>query len=62
MEKYLTWWEANEIKDTRSVLLAREPKTFEFLDELIKTASSCVRSKKSISVWTKVGIWGVVRF
>lgn len=46
MEKYLIWGEAYDIKDTASVLLAREPKTFEFLDELIKTASSCVRSKK----------------
>ncbi|MBR2023851.1 MAG: family 20 glycosylhydrolase [Clostridia bacterium] len=46
MEKYLFWWEANEIKDTSSVLLARSDATFQFLDELISTASSCVRSKK----------------
>ena len=46
MEKYLFWGEAYDIKDTSSVLLAREPKTFAFLDELIKTVSSSVRSKK----------------
>lgn len=46
MEKYLFWGEADSIKDTSSVLLAREPKTFEFLDELISTVSSCVRSNK----------------
>ena len=46
MEKYLFWGEAEPIKDTSSVLLAREPQTFAFLDELISTVSSCVRSKK----------------
>ncbi len=46
MEKYLLWSEAAEIKDTESVLLAREPKTFEFLEELISTVSSCLRSKR----------------
>lgn len=46
MEKYFFWWESADIKDTSSVLLAREEKTFEFLDELISTASSCFRSKK----------------
>lgn len=46
MEKYLFWWEADAIKDTSSVLLARSEETFEFLDELISTASSSVRSKK----------------
>ncbi len=46
MEKYLLWGEAAEIKDTSGVLLAREPKTFAFLDELITAVSSCVRSKR----------------
>ena len=46
MEKYLFWWEADDIKDTSSVLLAREEKTFEFLEELISTVSACFRSKK----------------
>ena len=46
MEKYLMWPEAAPIKDTAGVLLAREPKTFEFLDELIRVASSSVRSNR----------------
>ncbi|MBO5369855.1 MAG: family 20 glycosylhydrolase [Clostridia bacterium] len=46
MAKYLVWDEASAIKDTASVLLAKEEKTFEFLDELIQTVSSCVRSKR----------------
>jgi len=46
MDKYLIWPEAADIKDTDSVLLAREEKTFEFLDELIGTVSSCFRSKR----------------
>ena len=35
MEKYLMWGEAAPIKDTDSVLLAREPETFKFVEELI---------------------------
>lgn len=46
MEKYLFWGEAYPIRDTAEVLLAREEKTFEFLDELISTVSSCFRSKR----------------
>ena len=46
MGKYLNWSEASDIKDTAEVLLAREEKTFEFLDELIGTVSSCYRSKR----------------
>ncbi len=46
MEKYLLWSEAAPIKDTSAVLLAREPKTFEFLEELFSTVSSCLRSKR----------------
>ncbi len=46
MQKYLIWEEAKPIMDTPTVLLAREEKTFEFLDELIRTASSCFRSKR----------------
>ena len=46
MEKYLIWPEAAPIKDTAGVLLAREPKTFEFLDELIGTVSSAFRSNR----------------
>lgn len=46
MGKYLNWDEASAIKDTAEVLLAREEKTFQFLDELIGTVSSCYRSKR----------------
>ena len=46
MAKYLIWDEAASIKDTAAVLLAREEKTFEFLDELISAVSSSVRSKR----------------
>jgi len=46
MQKYLLWGEAAAIKDTADVLLAREPKTFEFLDQLISAVSSCCRSKR----------------
>ncbi len=46
MGRYLFWPEAAPIKDTETVLLAREEKTFEFVEELIKTASSAFRSKR----------------
>lgn len=46
MSKYLIWPEAAAIKDTADVLLAREPETFEFLDSLIYTVSSCFRSRR----------------
>ena len=46
MEKYLIWGEAAPIKDTEKVLLAREEKTFMFLEELISSTSSCFRSKR----------------
>ena len=46
MEKYLIWGEAAPIKDTDKVLLAREERTFAFLDTLIATVSSSVRSRR----------------
>ena len=46
MEKYLIWSEASPMRDTNSVLLAREEKTFEFVEEIIRTTSSCVRSNR----------------
>ncbi|MBQ8583090.1 MAG: beta-N-acetylhexosaminidase [Clostridia bacterium] len=46
MEKYLIWPEAAPIKDTAGVLLAREEKTFEFVELLISTVSSAFRSKR----------------
>lgn len=46
MGKYLVWDEAFEIRDTANVLLAREEKTFKFLDELISHTSSLFRSNR----------------
>ncbi len=46
MGKYLMWEEAKDIRDTGNVLLAREPKTFEFVDKLISTVSSVLRTKR----------------
>ena len=46
MEKYLIWGEASPIKDTAGVLLAREEKTFEFVEQLIATTTSAFRSKR----------------
>ncbi len=46
MGKYLMWGEAAPIRDTANVLMAREEKTFEFLDALIGTVSSCFRSRR----------------
>lgn len=46
MEKYLMWGEADPIKDTSSVLLARSEKTFDFLDQYIGTVADCFRSKR----------------
>ncbi len=44
--KYLQWDEAADIRDTGEVLLAREEKTFAFLEELITKVSGCFRSKR----------------
>ncbi|MBQ8197566.1 MAG: family 20 glycosylhydrolase [Clostridia bacterium] len=44
MEKYLIWPEADAIRDTSSVMLAREEKTFEFVELLVSTARKCFRS------------------
>ena len=51
MQKYLHWAEANEIKDTNTILLARSEKTFEFLDQLIGTVATLelVYTKKIVS-------------
>ena len=46
MEKYLIWEEAAPIRDTAGVLLAREEKTFEFVEELISTVTGALRSKR----------------
>ena len=46
MEKYLLWGEASAIKDNAGVLLAREEKTFEFIEELVRAVASSCRSKR----------------
>ncbi len=46
MRTYLLWNETPNIKDTASVLLAREEATFEFVEKMIAEISSCFRSKR----------------
>lgn len=46
MERYLIWPAATKIKDTPSVLMAREPETIAFLDKWIGTVSRLFRSRK----------------
>lgn len=46
MNRYLIWPEAKPIKDTKTVMLAREEATFEFVEQLITTAASCFRSRR----------------
>lgn len=46
MSSYLKWAEAKDVKDTDSVLLARNEATFQLIEELIRTVSNCVRSKR----------------
>ncbi len=46
MKTYLMWDEAAELRDTASVLMAREEKTFAFVEEMISEISSCYRSKR----------------
>ncbi len=46
MKTYLIWPEAQDIKDTATVLLAREEKTFEFVEDMVRTISACFRSKR----------------
>ena len=46
MNRYLIWPEAKAIKDTGTVLLAREEETFRFVEEMIASVSKCFRSKR----------------
>ena len=46
MNRYLIWPEAKPIKDTETVLLAREEETFRFVEQLITTVCGCFRSKR----------------
>lgn len=46
MEKYLIWPEAAPVKDTTSVMLAREEKTFALVEEIIRISSSCLRTNR----------------
>lgn len=46
MGKYLRWGEAAPIKDTKTVLLAREEQTFAFLEQIIDSVTACFRSKR----------------
>lgn len=57
MEKYLIWPEAGPIRDTASVLLAREDATFEFLEESLPISRVTVqrlrKSRTSCSLHSK---------
>ena len=46
MEQYLKWQAAAEVKDTKSVLLIDEPKTYELIECMIKTLRGIFRTKK----------------
>ncbi len=46
MRTYLIWKEAAPLRDTASVLLAREEKTFAFVEEMIAQTSACYRSRR----------------
>ena len=46
LKTYLLWPEAAEIKDTADVLMAREEKTFEFVEAMISNISPCFRSRR----------------
>ncbi len=46
MGKYLKWAEAAPIKDAPTVLLAREEKTFAFVEQMIDSITACFRSKR----------------
>jgi len=45
LEKYLRWKEAAPIRDTASILLCGEDKTYEFIDVLLKTVSEAFTTR-----------------
>ena len=46
MERYLHWDEGLEVKDTFNCLMAEEEKTYEFIENMIKTLAPCFRCRK----------------
>ena len=46
MEKYLIWPEAAPMKDTDSVMMAREEKTFALVEEIIRISSQCLHTNR----------------
>ncbi len=50
MAQYLQWGEARAIKDTAQCLLVDEPKTYAFLEELIKTMRECFPKATELSL------------
>jgi len=46
MEQYLKWSAADEIRDTANVMLAENEKTFELIDEMIKTMKNAFRTDR----------------
>lgn len=45
-EQYLRWQEADSIRDTPEVLLADSEETYAFLEQMIRTVTTSVRSKR----------------
>lgn len=45
LKKGLQWSYASDIRDTEDILLAEEEKTYEFIEEMIKTARECYTTK-----------------
>ena len=46
LSSYLMWQEADEIKNSPTTLLVGEEKTYDFIEEEIKTMRSCMRTKR----------------
>lgn len=46
LEQALKWTYANDIKDQQDILLIGEPKTYEFIEDMIAAASAPFRSKR----------------
>jgi len=46
LEQILKWHAYDQVKDTSSVLLVDEPKTYQLIEKMIKTYASCFSSKR----------------
>ncbi|MBQ4110200.1 MAG: family 20 glycosylhydrolase [Clostridia bacterium] len=46
MEQYLRWPEAGGVRSTEKIMLCGEEKTYELIEEMIKTMRSCFKTKR----------------